>query len=290
MATLKDVQLSQSGEVNKELETSSISGVVAANPDSIIIFKLVKKNKGRVWIDGICDNVVNPKTGKRERIWLLKSADSIWQTDLQELIKNEKYMQSNRRSLLFEDGYCKIPAWDERAIEFAEAHNGNIKVKGRKSGYKNEFYRYDAQEAAREAHAKEMHEIKMVLKASEMPIEKVKKLAMFFNIRITDDFGNYKGDDGVRTELILRAKRDPKNFEKYIESKEVEISYLIKKAISDSKIDIGGSDGNAIWANGKGFIGKIPIGRKPDEYLTELAMTNSEEGRSFKEQLQTISS
>jgi len=40
-----------------------------------------------------------------------------------------------------------------------------------------------------------------------------------------------------------------------------------------------------LWAGGKGFIAKIPVGRKPYEYLTELAMTNSDEGRAFKEGL-----
>lgn len=290
MAKLSDVMQSQMGEQQEQEPILPTVTAEPAKPESIIIYKLVRKSKGRVWLDGICDNVMNPKTNKRERIWLLKSADSIWQSDLKELVRDEKFMMANRRSILFEDGYCKIPSWDERAIEFADAHNGNIKVKGRKTGFKNEFYKYDPVEQAKEQYKKEMHEINMVMKASQLPIEKVKKLAMFFNIRITDDFGQYKGDDGVRTELILRAKRDPVNFEKHLESKEVEISYLVKKAISDSKIDVGGANGNAIWANGGGFIGRIPLGEKPDQYLTNLALTNSEEGRTFKEQLQTRSS
>jgi len=43
-----------------------------------------------------------------------------------------------------------------------------------------------------------------------------------------------------------------------------------------------------IWAGGGGHIGKIPAGRKPVEYLTELAMTNSNEGKQFKQQLETL--
>jgi hypothetical protein len=43
-----------------------------------------------------------------------------------------------------------------------------------------------------------------------------------------------------------------------------------------------------MWAGNGGFIGKIPQHRKPLEYLTELAMTNSQEGKQFKEQLESI--
>ena len=68
----------------------------------------------------------------------------------------------------------------------------------------------------------------------------------------------------------------------------VDIQYLVKQAIIEAKIDLTGQAGNALWAGGKGFICKIPVGRKPYEYLTELAMTNSDEGKSFKEQLQTL--
>jgi hypothetical protein len=116
----------------------------------------------------------------------------------------------------------------------------------------------------------------------------MKKLASFFNISFVDEIGMPKTDEGVRSELMLRADNNPEVFEKYIDSQEVEISYLIKRAILDAKIDLTGQHGNAIWANGKGFIAKIPAGRKPYEYLTELAMTNSDEGRKFKEQLQTL--
>lgn len=128
----------------------------------------------------------------------------------------------------------------------------------------------------------------MVIKAKEMPADKMKKLANFMGVAFNDDLGQYKGDDVIRRELIIRAKRDPKNFEKYIDSKEVEVAYLVKKAIIDAKIDLTAQGGNALWAGNGGFIAKIPMTRKPNEYLTELAMTNSEEGRNFMEQLEKI--
>lgn len=135
-----------------------------------------------------------------------------------------------------------------------------------------------------------MLEIDMAIAAREMPIDKARKLANFLGVIFYDELGQPKTDDGIRRELMLLAKRDPKKFQQNIDSKEVEIAYLIKKAIIDSKIDLGGTDGNVRWANG-GFIAKVPAARKSQtqQYLLELAMTNSDEGKSFLEQLNNVS-
>jgi len=290
MAKLADVQFSQQGEPKQEVEIPFVPQMETNKVEQqFVIFKLVgNKRKGRVYVDGIDDAVMNPSTGKRERIWLLNSADSIWQSDLIELIKDKDFMRRNRRSLLFESGVCRIPVWDDRALEFARACRHNVGSKDRRTGSKYEFIEYDPIKQQEEAIKKEYFEIEMVLKAKDMEVNKMKKVASFLGIAFNDDFGQYKGDDGIRRELIIAAKRNPKNFEKYIDSKEVEIAYLVKKAILDAKIDLTAQGGNAIWAGGKGFIAKIPISRKPLEYLTELAMTNTEEGRNFKEQLEQI--
>jgi hypothetical protein len=288
MAKLADVQLSQTGEPQVK-ESSFIptlsSSTVEAPPLRFVVFKLVKRRR-RLWLDG-CSEARNPKTQKMERIWLLNGADSIWQSELGDLLKDRKYMSRQCRSLLFEDGVCMVKAEDEKAVEFARLHKHNVGKKNYGNG-KYDFYEYKPAEEQEERLKRQMLKINMVIKAREMPVEQMKKLASFFNISFVDEIGMPKTDEGVRSELMLRADNNPEVFEKYIDSQEVEISYLIKRAILDAKIDLTGQHGNAIWANGKGFIAKIPAGRKPYEYLTELAMTNSDEGRKFKEQLQTL--
>lgn len=292
MASLRDVQLSMNGEPkqqNSSLDIPAIPENTGIIKQEFVIFKLANSSRrGRVYVDGIDDAVMNPKTKKRERIWLLNSVDSIWQSDLLEILKDKDFLRRNRRSLQFERGICRIPTWDERALEFARACRHNVGAKDRRSGSKYEFYEYDPIAQQKKALEKEMYEIEMVMKARDMPIEKVKKLASFLNVQFNDDLGQYKGDDGIRRELMIKAKRDPGMFGRYIDSQEVEMSFLVKRAIMDAKIDLAGQSGNAIWAGGKGFIAKIPANRKPHEYLTELAMTNSDEGRKFKEQLQTV--
>jgi hypothetical protein len=292
MADLKTVQASMNGDkvpAKKEDFFGISDGLqpTAVAKQEYVIFRLVKKKKGRTHVDGVCDNVMNPVKKRRERIYLLQGADSIWQSDLVELLKDKEYVRSNRRSLLFENGVCRIPVWDERALEYARANLKNVGSLRSGNG-KFDYYEYDANAEQAERHKKQVLKIDMVIKAKEMPVEKMKKLASFLGISFIDELGMPKGDEGVRTELMIKADNNPELFSKYIDSQEVDIQYMVKKAIIDAKIDLTGQSGNALWANGKGFICKIPAGRKSYEYLTELAMTNSDEGRNFKEQLQTF--
>lgn len=286
MANLSAIQQSQLSDKQKEVnrDFSNFSNQPNTQGEKVyVIFKLAKKKRGRVYIDGRCDNVTNPETKRKERIWLLNGADSIWQSELMELLKDKDYVKHNLRSLIFEDSVCRIRVDDERQLEYARANVHNV-GKNRNGEGKWDYYEYDPQEEAKARLERENKEIEMMMKASQMDIDKAKKLAAYFNIRFVDDLGMYIGDEAIKAELIRKAKHDPYNFEKFIDSKEVEISWLVKRAIMDAKIDLG--NGNAIWANGKGFICKIPSDKKPYEYLTELAMTNSEEGKAFKEQLQ----
>jgi hypothetical protein len=293
MAKLSDVQMSQGGQpeaIAIQQEISNIAVQESKSPESeYVIYKLVDtKRKGRVHIDGIDDDIFNPKTGKRERIWLLSGSSSIWSTDLVEQLKDKDWLRNNRRSIIFEGGIVRVPKWDERQLEFIKVCRHLIDNPSRRTGSKFEFFEYNPKKQQEAALAKEMLELDMAFAVKDMEMGKVKKLASFFGIVFYDELGEPKVDEGIRRELMLVAKRDPIHFKKHLESKEVEIAYLVKKAIIDNKIDLGGGNGNAIWAKNGGLIGKIPLSRKPHEYLIELAMTNSEEGRVFLEQLQTF--
>ncbi len=293
MATLNDVQTSMNGKVDEKSSlTSGIAFLDERNDDEVVkqqyvIFKLKNKKRGRHYLDGI-NSAINPNTKRRERIYLIRGADSIWQSDLIELLKDKDYVARNRDSILFEEGIARVRVDDDRRLEFARANNNNLGVKNRVANGKHDFYEYDPVAESKERHEKQMLKINMVIAAKDMEEKKMKMLASFLGISPVDDLGMPKQPDGIRTELMIKADNDPINFKKYLDSKEVEISYMVKRAIIDAKIDLTGQAGNAIWADGKGFIGKIPLGRKSYEYLTELAMTNSAEGKAFLEQLQQV--
>jgi len=272
-------------EVPKTPVAETVKSAVPYN----VLFKLVKKKRGRTNLDNCCDNVTNPKTGKTERIWLFNGANSIWDTDLENILKDKsRYERARRgRDIIFIDGVLRVRSTDTLMLEFMRANVHNVKDQRSGAG-KYDYYEYDPQQEQKERHAKQLMKIELVVKAKEMEITKVRKLCSFLNISFVDELGQPKSDDGLRTELMVLADSDPVRFQKCIDSKEVEVQFLVRKAIVDGTIDLGGTTGNATWASGKGYIGKVPANRKPLEYLTELAMTNSDEGRLFKEQLEQI--
>ena len=294
--SLADLNFSMGNSVeNKEREQINFEHSQIAKSDAPVIveqshkvYKLVNtKIKGRVHIGGV-DDAINPKTNKPERIWLLSGASSIWSSDLVETLKDKDFVSMNRRSLTFESGILRIPTWDSIAIEFINNCTHLIDNPTRRTGSKFEFFEYDPQKQQKQALDREMLELEMVGLASQLTMDKARKLASFFNIPFNDDLGFPKTDNGIKKELMMYAKRNPLKFEANLDSKEVEVAYLIKKAIIEATIDLGGGEGNVSWSKtGKGIC-KVPLSRKPYEYLLEYAMTNSDEGRNFLEELERI--
>lgn len=287
MASKSDVQLSMNGEpastdqTQQEISNIAVQDRVTGDSE-FVIFKLVDTSrKGRVYIDGIAD-VVNPKTGKVERARLLAGVDTIWQKEQKDI--DPSFVRMNRQSLEFVGKVCRIFTWEATKLEFARLNPNNIGSPSKKSGSRLEYFEYDPKKQQQEAMKKQMAKIELVIKVKDMKPEPMKKLAAFLGIGFIDELGQLKSDDGVRSELMIRADSDPVTVNKYIDSKEVEVSYMIRRAILDAKIELGGSTGNINWSNG-GSICKMPQSRNALEYLTELAMTNSADGRQFLEQL-----
>lgn len=258
-----------------------------------VIFKLVKKRRGRHHLDNFTEPVPNPDNGNvPERMCLLAGAIDVWESKCENILKDKARYDRARRGMdiIFLDGVCRVRSTDMLRLKFLRLHPKN--VGDRKVGsIGSDFYEYSPAREQEDRLKKQMMKIQMVLKASEMDCSVTgygRKIASFLGIKMVDeDLGTPKEPGAIKTELVLRADTDPVTFQKYIDSTEVEIQWLVRRAISDSKIDLGGATGTVTWADGKGFIGKIPSTRKPLEYLTELALTNSEEGRRFKEQLQS---
>lgn len=253
-----------------------------------IVFRLVKKKVRRLTLDGICHEVKNPNTGKFETIRLIRGASSIWTSELTELLKDKDYVNKNRVGLHFEDGICRVGVHEVNKVEFARLNKHNV-GKMRNGSGKFDFYEYDAAEEQKMRHDKQISRINLIQSISTMEEKKMIKLALFLAVKPYDEeVGLPKTPDGYRTELLIKADTKPEIVKRYLDAKEVEVAYLVRKGITDAKIDLGGQSGNVIWAGGGGHIAKIPSHRKPLEYLTELAMTNSQEGKQFKEQLESM--
>lgn len=250
-----------------------------------VIFKLVNSRKnGRVWVDGMAD-IYDPVQGKLRRARLLTGVDTIWMDEQLKQGITDKYADRNRRSLCFEDRNCILKDHDKTAIQFARMSNHFIENKDRKSGSKHEFYEWNPARQEAAAYEKEILEQESMELAMSQPFDKVKKHAAFLGVSLVDELGEPRTEKGVRVLYIREARRNPDRFKKSLGSKEVEVSYLIKRNILDNKIDLGGNTGNIRWANG-GHICKLPQGRNAVEFLIEMALLPNDEGKQFLEQLQ----
>jgi len=252
------------------------------------LFKIVDNTKkGNVYIPNI-DDVMNPATGRVERIRLLSGVDTIWVKEQKDLTK--EYIQQNMVSLRFyrNQKMMRIAGTNHTALEFIRLTNSNVGNPLRVTGSRFEFYEYDFAAAEREQYIREELEFEMESLARTAKSEAMRKHAAFLGVRLTNDIGERKSDDGVRREYARYAKQNPDYFKKTLNTQQVEIGWLVRKAIADSFIDIGREPGKIFWANGGGMISVIPQTANAQEYLTELAMTNSDDGKIFLEQLKKV--
>lgn len=296
MSTLQDVQFSQSGELGATIKRNGkdISGLVKFDgtekkeDKEWVIFKLVNTNtKGGVYLPAI-DDVYNPLTKKVERIRLLAGVDSIWMKDQKDIPK--EYVEKNIREIHFPRGVKlrRVRKTDHTMVEFMRYTNANVGNIHRVGSSRFEIYEYDSAAAEKEAYVKEEFELEMALLAKAAKPEAMRKHAAFLGIRLLNETGDNKSDDGVRREYVMYAKRNPTYFKQTIGSDRIEVSWLVRKAISESLIDIGREPGKVFWSSGGGMIGVMPQTINAQDYLTDLAMTNNDEGIRFKEQLKKV--
>jgi hypothetical protein len=288
MAKLSDIELSHKEEevsiVYHEASQLAKSSAPQLVSSQYLILKLVdSKRKGRVHIDGI-DDIFNPETKKTERIWLLNGVESIYQKDLTEILKDKDFVKNNRRSLLFEGGICRIPNWDTNAIEFARKCRHFIDNPDRKTGSKLEFFEWNPKRQAEAAMNKRIKKVEAMKNALAADVDKMRKHALYLGVSFVDELGEPKTEDGIRNDYVLKDEENPENFLETFDDKRVDISYLVKQAIKDAKIDLGKQKDSVYWANG-GFIAKVPASRTAQEFLVELAMSHTDEGKIFLDQL-----
>jgi hypothetical protein len=271
-------------EVKKAEPTIVVEGIAEEPKQDFYIFKLVKDRKTALHIDGT-DDVINPVTKKMERIRLISGVSTIWMKEQKDLDK--EYVERNMRSLIFNGKIMRVPAHDHTLLEFAKICRHNIGSPDRKSGSRNEFFEYNPMKAAKEAEDKEMLEINVIAEVSRLGDEELKELASYFRISFIGEYDMLKPIGQIRTDMIRAVKRNPEEVKKMLGSDTVTTQFRIKKAITDSRIDLGSTPGAALWATG-GMISQIPPAKPPLEFLTELAMSATDEGRKFKEQLNNL--
>jgi len=293
MARLKDVNYSQSGGEDsiqqvRNIEEAQIAMHEAPSDTGISykVFKLTDTGKkGKYHMEGI-DDVWDPDKKKMVRIRLLRGFPSIYMEDQKNL--EPQFISSNRRSLVFDARILRVPDYDTSAIEFLQKCNSNVDNPNKKGTRKLTFFEWNPQRQAEVERKKRLDRIEAIKFATMATVEDMRKHANYLGINATDDLGFPKSDDAMRNDYELYAESQPSKFMQSAGSKEVEVAFVVKKAILDSKIDLTAKAGSAYWANDGGFICRIPSGVKPQDYLVEYAMLPQEESKQFLNQLKKL--
>ena len=296
MARLKAVGLaeanfSQQGEVKVQRQHDEAAQAMqeSFSSNTATTFKIFKlsdtKKNGKYHMEGI-DDVWNEKKGRMERIRLLRGYPSIWVEDQKGLEKS--FVEQNRRSLIFDRRVLRIADYDVEALEFLSLCNANLDNPNKKGTRKITFFQWNPQRTAELERAKRVAKVEAIKYASLASEEEMRKHCNFLGITFTDELGMPKSMDALRNDYELYAEAQPNKFMQSAGSKEVEIAFIVKKALIDNKIDTTTKRGSAYWSNNGGFICKIPADKKPQNYLVEFAMFPQDEGKAFLEQLRKL--
>jgi hypothetical protein len=296
MARLKAVGLaeanfSQQGEVKVQRQNDEAAQAMqeSFSSNTATTFKIFKlsdtKKNGKYHMEGI-DDVWNEKKGRMERIRLLRGYPSIWVEDQKGLEKS--FVEQNRRSLIFDRRVLRIADYDVEALEFLSLCNANLDNPNKKGTRKITFFQWNPQRTAELERAKRVAKVEAIKYASLASEEEMRKHCNFLGITFTDELGMPKSMDALRNDYELYAEAQPNKFMQSAGSKEVEIAFIVKKALIDNKIDTTTKRGSAYWSNNGGFICKIPADKKPQNYLVEFAMFPQDESKAFLEQLKKL--
>jgi hypothetical protein len=288
---ISDANFSQQGEIRESRQQEEASAALNEAPASATgttykIFKLsdTKKN-GRYHMEGI-DDVWNEKKGRMERIRLLRGYPSIWVEEQKGLEKS--FVEQNRRSLVFDRRVLRIADYDVEALEFLSLCNANLDNPNRKGTRKITFFQWNPKRTAELERAKRVAKVEAIKYASLASDEEMRKHCNFLGISFVDELRMPKSLEALRNDYELYAEAQPNKFMQSAGSKEVEIAYVVKKALIENKIDTTTKRGSAYWSNNGGFICKIPADKKPQNYLVEFAMFPQDESRAFLEQLKKL--
>ena len=287
---VQEANFSQQSEVvqSRQYEESSaaLNEAPVATGNTFKIFKLsdTKKN-GKYHMEGI-DDVWNEKKGRMERIRLLRGYPSIWVEDQKGLEKS--FVEQNRRSLIFDRRVLRVAEYDVEALEFLSLCNANLDNQNRKGTRKVTFFQWNPQRTAELERAKRVAKVEAIKYASLASDEEMRKHCNYLGISFVDELGMPKSLEALRNDYELYAEAQPNKFMQSAGSKEVEIAFIVKKALIDNKIDTTTKRGSAYWSGDGGFICKIPADKKPQNYLVEFAMFSQDESRAFLEQLKKL--
>src|SRR6185369_14422735 len=197
-----------------------------------IIFKLVNKSRGDVYLPLYQQNVIRSKDKEGNPVYdtirVLKGVYTIWESEQQNIKMDAKAISKSRRSIKFEwmgkDSIAKVPVDDIYALEALRILPFNTEVPGANKGSRFAYFEIDTNKQAEIEAKKRQDRRKAVKMAEEQPFDKIKKHANYLRIRLFDDYETPKIEKALRNEYEDYADLNPEKFLASMGSKEVEVA------------------------------------------------------------------
>lgn len=246
------------------------------------IFKLVDQTLLGLWSLHLEDDIYDDEKRQNRRARVIRGANSIW-VDEQKGFTDD-YIAKNKVSLEFNGGVATVSKFDTAVLDFIDVCNANIDNKTGKQ--KNIcFYEHDPNKVADEQMKKQLRLAEAMKIAFDADVDDIYAHANYLGIAFQDKHGLKLNPTAIKNQYITVAQNRTDEFLDSLNSPQVKISFKVKKAIEQGKIDIGKVQGEIYWTDG-GFICKLPSGKAPDAYLTEFV--SLPENVKVKDQLFTL--
>jgi hypothetical protein len=251
-----------------------------------VVFCLKEERpQGQLIMEGRCLNVLNPHTKKRDNLRLLRGVPTCWESEQKDLPKD--YEKTNQLTVDFAANLISVPREEPHVIEFLRNHKQNINSVNF-NAHSFHFYEYDTEVLAKEEEQKMQDQMKAgELAFSTKSEEIVKHLGYLGGNLIDEKTGFQKSPQSLKADYFQFSQKHPKKFLETYNSPFVNLTYVVKKAITDSKIDLHKVPGTAHWADG-GFICTLTPKKNAATCIVEFAMSISNESKDFMNRLNAI--
>lgn len=229
-------------------------------------------------------SVYDKKTGSTRQARVLNGVATIWQ-DEQDKIP-EKTAQRLAPDLKFVDGMLRVPAMKKNIVDFLMLCSDFEGCENPTANRKIRYRLLDTEADEAKILAMKMKQKNAIDLAWKASVADMKVHFQYLGGSLTNDYGEKKSDDGIRTEYVKIAEdmsRVPL-FLKTVNNPIVKMHMLVQQAFKSTQIIM--VDGQILWADTKKFICQIPPTHqdKPADYLAEMML--SQEGRDLRVQLQ----
>lgn len=237
-------------------------------------------------------NIVwDDETNRVRSVRVVDGVGSIFVDEQIESKIDQKWAQENAWSPTFINGVCTLNfPQDEakiRAMMLLDGFNGKARKRTPGAVAKFELVNNDQLAASDFDYFAEKKKASDRAFAAIKNFESIKAHAQYLGIAFKDGIRD-RTEKEITTDYLRKADTDPVTFNKHFDNPLIELSFLIRTAVTNGTIDITSSKGEAKWGDTKTTICKLDL-TKADQVDSIVEFATSPDGKKFIDKLKQLS-